>query len=54
MPSSQDIISLCHTTGWGLSEIDEMSLSEIGYWCSEVATWHKEMNKAIAAGREKR
>jgi hypothetical protein len=43
-------IALSHTTGWGLSEIEKMEISEFGWWCENLKEYHKLMN---AAGKEK-
>ena len=36
LPDSQSIIHLCKTTGWQYSEIAEMTIQQLTYWCNQA------------------
>ena len=47
IPDSQAIIHLSKTTGWGYSELGNMPISELSYWCSQAITYSINNSNAL-------
>ncbi len=42
-PTARHIIHLCRTTGWRLSEVEELEWGELSYWIDEAMRYSESM-----------
>lgn len=47
LPDSQTIIHLAKTTGWQYSELGNMPISELTYWCNQAIKYSLNNSNAL-------